>query len=130
MNRHGDRIGGRRAHGGVLLVPCLVHDAYRYGFLADTGAARTVISAEVAEEIGRNLSSPVTQERIVSIHQMAWAPVILLQSLQLGAHRMTNVEALVLSLPADLRVDGLLGVNVLEKFRTTFEFDRGILVLR
>jgi len=33
-------------------------------------------------------------------------------------------------LPAELRVDGLLGVTVLEHFRTTLEFPQALLVLR
>jgi predicted aspartyl protease len=56
--------------------------------------------------------------------------VVRLASVQIGAQRRTNVEAVVLPLPAALRVDGLLGVNVLEQFRTTFEFAQTTLVLR
>jgi len=37
-----DYLSCRRGAGGVLLVPCLLHGAYRYWFLADTGAARTL----------------------------------------------------------------------------------------
>jgi hypothetical protein len=77
MNRRGDRIQGRRAHGGVLLVPCLLHDAYRYWFLADTGAARTMISQAIAAEIGLDLASPLRQERIASVHQLARVPALL-----------------------------------------------------
>ncbi len=55
MNRRGERIRGRRAHGGVLLVPCLLNDAYRYWFLVDAGAAITMLSHKVAEEIGLDL---------------------------------------------------------------------------
>lgn len=130
MSRRGDRIRGRRAHGGVLLVPCLLNDAYRYWFLADTGAAITMLSHKVAEEMPLDLSRPLRQERVASVHQMDWAPVIRLDSLQVGSQRVTDIEVLVLPLPADLRVDGLLGVNFLGRFRTTFEFDRSTLVLR
>ena len=75
MNRRGDRIQGRRAHGGVVLVPCRLDDAYRYWFLADTGAAMTMFSPQVAEEIGVDPSHPLRQERIASVHQMAGTPV-------------------------------------------------------
>jgi predicted aspartyl protease len=57
-------------------------------------------------------------------------PVVRVQSLQVGAQRLTDVEALVLGFPPELHVDGLLGVNVLGRFRATFEFDRATLVLR
>lgn len=130
MSRRGDRITGRRVHGGVLLVPGLIHDAYRYWFLADTGAALTMLARRVAEEIELDLSHPLRRERIVSVHRIAWVPVVRLSSLQVGSQRATDLEVLVVPLPKDLRIDGLLGVNFLERFRTTFEFDRSTLVLR
>jgi len=130
MRRRGDRIPGRRGYGGVLLVPCLFHDAYRYWLLADTGAARTLITPDVALELNLDVRTPVRQERIASVHRIVSAPVVCLASVQIGAQRLTNVEAVVLPLPVELRVDGLLGVNVLEHFRTTFEFPQAIIVLR
>ena len=42
MRRRGNCIRGRRGYGGVVLVPCLLHDAYRYWLLADTGAAPAI----------------------------------------------------------------------------------------
>ena len=131
MNRRrGDRVQGHRAYGGVLVIPCQLNDAYRYWFLADTGAAMTVLCWRVAEEMGLDLTRPVRQERIASIHQVAQAPVICLSSLQVGSRRATDIEVVVLSLPPELRVDGLLGVNFLGRFRPTFEFDRMALILR
>jgi len=122
-------IRGHRAHGGVLLVPCLLQDSHRYWFLADTGAAITMLSQQVADELGLDLSHPLRRERIASVHQVAWAPVVRLESLQVGSRRVTDIEVLVLSFPSDLRVDGLLGVNFLERFRSTFDFNRSILIL-
>ena len=64
------------------------------------------------------------------MHRVVSAPVVRLASVQIGAQRLTDSEALVLPLPAELRVDGLLGVNVLEHFRTTFAFPQATIVLR
>jgi predicted aspartyl protease len=61
---------------------------------------------------------------------MAQTPVVRLNSLQVGDKKVNNLEVLIVALPAALRVDGLLGVNFLEKFRVTFEFDQATLVLR
>jgi predicted aspartyl protease len=130
MRHRGDRIPGRRGYGGVLLVPCLFHDAYRYWLLADTGAARTLITPDVALELNLDVRTPMRQERIASVHRIVSAPVVRLASVQIGAQRLTHVEAVVLPLPVELRVDGLLGVNVLEHFRTTFEFPQATIVLR
>lgn len=130
MRKRGERVQGRRVHGGVLLVPCLLNHVYRYWFLADTGAARTMLSLRAAEEIGVDLSHPLRQEHIASIHRLALAPVIRLDSLQVGSQSASPIDVLVLAFPTDLRIDGLLGVNFLGQFRATFEFDRSILVLR
>jgi predicted aspartyl protease len=114
----------------VLLIPCLLHTAYRYWLLADTGAARTLMTPDVALELDLDVQTPVRQERMASVHRVVSAPVVRLASVQIGAQHLTNVEALVLPLPVELRVDGLLGVNVLEHFRTTFAFPQATLVLR
>lgn len=58
------------------------------------------------------------------------APVIRLESLQIGSLSLHDVEALVLPFPRELRLDGLIGVNVLNRFRATFAFDERTLVLR
>jgi predicted aspartyl protease len=130
MRRRGDRLLGRRVHGGVLLVPCLLNDAYRYWFLADTGAARTLLTRTVAEEIGLDPAAPIRHERIASVHHVTGVSVARLSSLQVGAQRLTEVEVLLMALPTDLRIDGLLGLNVLGRFRATFELHQATLVLR
>jgi predicted aspartyl protease len=61
---------------------------------------------------------------------MAQTPVVRLDSLQVGDKKVNNLEVLIVALPVALRVDGLLGVNFLDKFRVTFEFDQATLVLR
>ena len=89
-----------------------------------------MLSRPAAAEMGLDLSRPLRQEHMMSVHQMAWAPVVRLRSLRVGAQHVIEIDALVLSFPEHLRIDGLLGVNVLERFRVTFEFDRSTLILR
>jgi len=66
--------------------------------LADTGAARTLITPDVALELDLDMQTPVRQERIALVHRVVSAPVVSLASVQIGAQRLTNVEALVLPL--------------------------------
>ncbi|MBI2504731.1 MAG: clan AA aspartic protease [Candidatus Latescibacteria bacterium] len=129
MNQE-ERVQGHRAYGGVLVVPCLLNDAYRCWLLADTGAARTVLSSQIAEEMELDLRRPVRHERIASVHQLAHVPAVRIDSLQVGSRRVPGLEVLVCSFPPALRVDGLLGVNFLERFNPTFEFEPAALVLR
>ena len=130
MNDLGDRIAARPDHGGVLLVPCQINTSCRYWLPADTGAALTVLSPRVADEVGLDAGRPPRYEQITSVHRTQRAPVVRLDRLQVGRHWATDVEALVLALPHSLRIDGLLGVNFLRRFRPTFEYDTATLVLR
>jgi len=41
-----------------------------------------------------------------------------------------DLEVILLELPSQLKLNGLLGVNFLERFRATFDFDNQALVLR
>lgn len=91
MTRRGDRIQGHRAHGGVLLVPCLLDDTYRQWFLVDTGAAITILSSEVAEEIELDVSEPLRRQRVASVHQVVSAPVVQLRNLQVGSQSVTDL---------------------------------------
>jgi hypothetical protein len=50
--RSGDRVPGRRAYGGVLVILCRLNEDFRYWLLVDTGAAITMLSHQVAEEMG------------------------------------------------------------------------------
>lgn len=131
MNRHrGDRVPGISGYKGLLTVRCQVNDKYQGRFLVDTGARLTVISQTFAQEMKLDITSPIRQVQIASAHRVDQSPVVRLSSLQVGDKRINDLDVLIIALPSALRVDGLLGVNFLEKFRVTFEFDQATLVLR
>lgn len=102
-----------------------------FQLLVDTGAALTAITPEVAELCGVNLQRPIRSQRIFVAHQQfVEAPVVRLDHVSVGACEISDLEALVLGFPEELRIDGILGVNFLEHLRPTFEFDTATLVLR
>ncbi len=127
--RRGDRIQGHRKLRGVLTVPCLINDFHYLNLIVDTGAAFTAISQRAAIETKVDVT-PVRQMRIVSAHRVAHVPIIRIDAFQVGSRCVENMEVMVLPLPSELRTDGLLGVNFLEKFRVTFEFDQETIILR
>ena len=53
-----------------------------------------------------------------------------LQSLQVEGIIVEALEVLVVTFSPQLRIDGVLGVNFLERFRSTFDFDTATLLLR
>jgi len=128
--RRADRIPGISGYKGLLTINCQINEEYHGRFLVDTGATLTVISQKFAQEMKLDITKPIRQIQIASAHQMAKTPVVRLDSLQAGDKKINNLEVLIIALPAALRVDGLLGVNFLEKYRVTFEFEQATLVLR
>jgi clan AA aspartic protease (TIGR02281 family) len=106
-------------------------NGWDFQLMADTGAAWMAISRDVAELLGIDLRRPLRRQEVLIAHrQSIQAPVVRLDEVHVGGHRVRGLEALVLQSPEELRIDGLLGVNFLERFRPTFEFDTATLVLR
>ena len=123
------RIRGRFAHGGVLLVPIRVQ-GQDVEFLVDTGSAYTALSGDLAALLSIE-SDPSRTVAIAPAHgAIIRVPLITITELSIGGFRLTDVGAVVLELPRQLRFDGLLGMNVLRQFRMTIEIDTQTLVLR
>ncbi len=123
------RVRGRLAHGGLLLVPVCVHEQ-TFEFLIDTRAAYTALSKDIVSL----LDLMIVSHRILAIAPaqgaIFHAPVVTLREFQIGGFRLANVTAIVLAFPHALKIDGIVGMNVLRLFRFTVEVDTGTLVLR
>ena len=123
------RVKGRLAHGGLLLVPVMVQ-GQDFEFLIDTGAAYTALSQEMVAFLGVRLSPYHTVLIAPAQGNTFRAPLLTIAELRLGGFRLLNVAAVVLEFPTELKLDGLLGMNVLRQFRLTIEADTATLVLR
>ncbi|MCL0098982.1 retroviral-like aspartic protease family protein [Dehalococcoidia bacterium] len=124
------RIAGSRQYGGVLILTVRLN-GWDFKLLADTGAAFMVITKDAANLLGIDLRHLERMEKvIVASKTIGRAPVINIREVKVGGYQVNDLEALVLEFPPELRIDGLLGVNFLERFRPTFEFDIATLVLR
>jgi clan AA aspartic protease (TIGR02281 family) len=123
------RIRGRLAYGGVLLVPVRVQ-GQDFELLVDTGAAYTALSKDVVALLGLT-SAPQQTAAIIPAHGgIIRMPVVTIPDLRVGGFRIANVMAVVIEFPSALKLDGMLGMNVLKQFRVTLEIDTGTLVLR
>jgi len=60
----------------------------------------------------------------------AEVPSFRLQSLQVEGIVVQALEVLVITFASQRRIDRVLGVNFLERFRSTFDFDMATLILR
>jgi len=129
--RQGSRIPGYRAYGGVLIVSTLLNQETRAFMMVDSGAAYCCITPEIARLLGYDLQRPMTRRSIASVQGVdAEVPSFRLQSLQVGGIIVQALEVLVITFSPRLQIDGILGVNFLERFRSTFDFDTATLILR
>jgi len=123
------RIRGRLTHGGVLLVPVRVQ-GQDFEFLVDTGAAYTALSRDVVALLG----IPVDLHRTMAIAPAQGrtfrVPLITIPEFHIGGFQLGDVMAIVLDFPPELKIDGVVGMNVLRQFRMTIEADTRTLGLR
>ena len=98
--------------------------------VVDSGAERMVISPRVATLVGLDLDHPLRRQALAGVGQSPPVPVVRLDRVRVGASTVLGLEASVYDLPPVIRADGLLGLNFLRRFRVTFAFDSGALILR
>ena len=123
------RVKGRLAHGGLLLVPVMVQ-GQDFEFLIDTGAAYTALSQELAAFLGIRSNPSQTMLIAPARGSTFRASLLTIADLRIGGFRLLNVTAIVLEFPSILKIDGIVGMNVLQQFRMTIEADTAYLVLR
>jgi predicted aspartyl protease len=129
--RQGNRIPGYRAYGGVLIVPSLLNQKRRAHMIVDSGAAYCCITPEIARLLRYDLQRPMARCSIASAQGLeAEVPSFRLQSLQVEGIMVQMLEVLVVHFPPRLRIDEVLGVNFLERFRFTLDFNTATLILR
>ena len=117
--------------GGSLVVPVTLNNERDVQLILDTGATMTVLSSNVALELGL-LSNTQTQVTTVNT---AGGPVQVnltrIDSIQIDTAKARNVSVVIHDLPeAHPGIDGLLGMSFLNNFLVTLDSDQGQLHLR
>jgi predicted aspartyl protease len=113
-------VAVRATVNGVLWLPLLV----------DTGAQPMAISPVAAARLGLDRVRPLRYQSLSGVGQTAPLPVVRLDSVQVGATVVRNLEAFIFDLPPFFRADGVIGLTFLRRFRVSLEFDTRTLVLR
>jgi predicted aspartyl protease len=131
IRRQGNLLPGYRAYGGVLIVATLFNQTRRAYMMVDSGAAYCCITPEIARLLGYDLRRPMARRSIASVQGVdVEVPSLRLQSLQVEGIIVQALAVLVITFSSRLRIDGVQGVNFLERFRSTFDFDTATLILR
>lgn len=114
--------------GDQFLVTARLDGAESVRLLIDTGASVTVVHPLVLDRLGYNLSrSP--QGRFLTAGGAVDAPIINIDTLELGGQGLANLSIGALSISISRGVDGLLGMDFLSRFRFRVDQDAAQLIL-
>ncbi len=113
--------------GNHFVVSVLVNDV-PLRLLLDTGASLTVLSRASAERVGAQLGHG--RVSLTTANGVVHAPLALVERLQIGHDDpWSELRAAIIDLHGPASVDGLLGMDVLSRYRMTIDRDQATLRL-
>ncbi len=95
-------------------------------FIVDTGASFTLISRQIANELGIPINETTPFIRVASVSDVMLTPLVTLRSVRVGKAEVENVDALVYTMPT---YQGLLGNSFLNKFKVVIDSLNGKMTL-
>jgi predicted aspartyl protease len=116
----------------LILVPTYVNGRGPYNFILDTGAALSLISSELASNLGIHSESEEKASGAGGDVQISLARV---NSIDVGLARQENAQVGItnefeqISAWLKAQVDGALGYSFMKDFRMTVDYQRNILLL-
>ena len=95
--------------------------------VVDTGANMTMIPPQTALAIGCDPAKAKRRVAIVTASGLEYLPVVIIPVVEALGCRVRNLKVICHDLPQQSRVDGLLGLDFLNRFVPFQEFRRAIL---
>ena len=116
----GTVIGTGQDRGDRMTVPVMLGDKGPFRFVVDTGAERTVIARELANDL--NLAAG-RRARVHSMTEVSVIQTAVIPKLEVGGRNVKDIHAPALA-RHDLGAEGMLGVDSLRSQRVSFDFLR------
>lgn len=104
-----------------MTVPVRIEGRGPFSFIVDTGSERTVISRELAEELGLDPGRTAT---VYSMTEVSRIGTVVIPELEVGRRTVSDIHAPALD-RRDLGAEGLLGLDSLQSQRVVLDFVRG-----
>lgn len=115
--------------GQVVIVEATLNKKTAAKFVVDTGASYTMISSAVAKELDIDTERDRRTAPFQTANGIIQAPLVSLESINVGGMEIRNLTAAVHDVLADSKVAGLLGLNFLANFRMDIDTQKGVLHL-
>lgn len=90
---------------------------YRVRLLVDTGASYTILPIKTLEDLGYDPRNPVRRPEIFTGQGRIYVPVINVCWFNCVGQFIENFDVFARDIPANLRIDGLLGMDFLTRFQ-------------
>jgi len=93
----------------------------------DTGATYTIIPIEAAVAVGCDPSRSKKRIEITTGSGVEYVPLIIIPQFRAFGMRVKNLEVICHNLPTQSPIEGLLGLNFLNKSKLIIDFSRHII---
>ncbi|HEX8225951.1 MAG TPA: retroviral-like aspartic protease family protein [Allosphingosinicella sp.] len=103
-----------------MTVPVSIGGRGPYAFIVDTGAERTSIAEELAQDLKLGLG---TRARLHSMTEVSRIQTVLIPALEVGGRSIRGINAPALE-RRHIGAEGILGVDTLQTQRVSFDFAR------
>ncbi|MBM4276986.1 MAG: DUF4124 domain-containing protein [Deltaproteobacteria bacterium] len=110
----------------LWLTEVVLNGRAKQYFVVDTGASFTLISRQIANELGIPINDQTPFIRVASVSDVMLTPLVTLRSIQVGKAEVENVDALIYTMPS---YQGLLGNSFLNKFKVVIDSLNGKMTL-
>ncbi len=112
----------------LLLVPTFVNGKGPYAFVLDTGAVQTLISLELAQDLGIE-GQAVTGKQVIGASGRMYTLMSLVESLAVGSTALEHLPVMITDVDAlseliGTRIEGYLGYDYLKHFSVTIDFEQ------
>lgn len=104
-----------------MTVPVRIEGRGPYSFIVDTGSERTVISRELAQQLGLDPGRTATVHSMTEVSRVG---TVVIPELEVGRRTVSDIHAPALE-RRHLGAEGLLGIDSLQSQRVMFDFVRG-----
>ncbi len=113
----------------IILKPLLFgpNGKCRVEMALDTGATFTMIPWDIAEHLGYDPTAIPERIIITTASTIEKAPLIILERIKVFDVEVENIKVVVHDLPPKSRIDGLLGLSVLNHFDIDLHLKKGFL---
>ena len=101
----------------------------RARLILDTGATRTMVSREIAVDLGYDLAAAGERSQVITGSRIETMPIIAIDRVVALGQERRNLPVLCHTLPAGSPVDGLLGLDFFRGQKLTIDFRAGLVTL-